>query len=199
MYIGGYLFDGTGDNMTYYKFQRIIKESIGVLIICSLIAVLAGQLLHSMQGKFVGVPILLVFIPVINGLGGNLGSIFGARITSALHLGSITTLSDEELHKNMGMSLFLGIVVYGVLALIIYVVAPFLHIKINIDVMKFLVIFILSGVILTICVMCITLVTAFLSFKRGIDPDNIVIPLVTTLGDGLGIISLMGMIWVIGI
>jgi len=185
--------------MTYYRFQNIVKESMGVLILCSLIAVFTGQLLYFMQDQFIAIPIFLVFVPVINGLGGNLGSIFGARITSALHLGSITALSDKELHKNVGMSLFLGVAVYGVLAIIIYVVAPFLHLEINIDAMNFLLIFILSGVILTIGVMCIILVTAFLSFKQGIDPDNTVIPVVTTLGDSLGIMSLLSMIWVIGI
>jgi len=185
--------------MTYYHFQDIVKESIGVLILCSLIAVLTGQVLYSMQNQLIAVPVFLVFVPVINGLGGNLGSIFGARITSALHLGSITTLSDKELHKNVAMSVFLGVTVYGLLAIIIYGIAPFLHLEINIDVMKFLLIFILSGVILTIGVMCIILVTAFLSFQRGIDPDNTVIPVVTTLGDSLGILSLLGMIWVIGI
>lgn len=185
--------------MTYYHSLRIIRESVGVLIICSFIAVLAGQVLHSMQEKLVAIPILLVFIPVINGLGGNLGSIFGARISSALHVGSITSLADTELHKNLYTSLFLGGSVFGVLAIIIYLVAPFLGIEINIDVMRFLAIFIFSGLILTVCVMCIALVAAFLSFRRGIDPDNTVIPLVTTLGDGLGILCLMSMIWVIGI
>jgi len=188
-----------GDVMTYYHFQDIVKESIGILILCSLIAVLTGQLLYSMQDQFITIPIFLVFVPVINGLGGNLGSIFGARITSALHLGSIAALSDKELHKNMAMSLFFGVTMYGILAIVIYGVAPFLHLEINIDVMKFLFIFILSGVILTIGIMCIILVTAFLSFKRGIDPDNTVIPVVTTLGDSLGIISLLSMIWVMGI
>ena len=188
-----------GDVMTYYHFQDIVKESMGVLVLCSLIAVLTGQLLYSMQDQFITIPIFLVFVPIINGLGGNLGSIFGARITSALHLGSITSLSDTELHKNVAMSLFLGVTVYGSLAIIIYGIAPFLHLEINIDVMKFLLIFILSGVILTIGVMCIILVTAFFSFKRGIDPDNTVIPLVTTMGDSLGIMSLLCMIWVMGI
>lgn len=185
--------------MTYYRFQNIIKESVGVLIFCSLIAVLTGQVLYSMQDQFIAIPIFLVCVPVINSLGGNLGSIFGARITSALHLGSITSVSDEELHKNVAMSVILGVSVYGFLAILIYGVSPFLDLEITIDVMNFLAIFIFSGVILTIGVMCIILVTAFLSFKRGIDPDNTVIPVVTTLGDSLGIMSLVSMIWVIGI
>jgi mgtE-like transporter len=185
--------------VTYYHFNRIIRESIGVLLLCSFIAVLAGQVLYSMQEKLVAIPIFLVFIPVLNGLGGNLGSIFGARISSALHLGSISSVTDVELLKNIYMSLFLGGSTFSCLAIIIYLVAPFLGIEITIDVMRFLAIFIFSGIILTVCVMCIALVAAFLSFRRGIDPDNTVIPLVTTVGDGLGIICLMSMILVIGI
>ena len=188
-----------GGTVTYYKFYQIIRESIGVLVLCSFIAVLAGQVLHSMQEKLVAIPIFLVFIPVLNGVGGNLGSIFGARISTALHLGSISSMTDTELHKNTYLSLFLGASTFGFLAIIIYLVAPFLGVEITLDAMRFLAIFIFSGIILTICVMVIALVAAFLSFRRGIDPDNTVIPLVTTLGDGLGIMCLMGMILVIGI
>jgi mgtE-like transporter len=45
----------------------------------------------------------------------------------------------------------------------------------------------------------ISIVTAFISFKQGLDPDDMVAPVVTTFGDTLGIILLFIMIGAVGI
>jgi cation transporter-like permease len=36
----------------------------------------------------------------------------------------------------------------------------------------------------------VSILTAFLSFKRGLDPDDFVAPIVTTISDTMGIILL---------
>jgi mgtE-like transporter len=56
-----------------------------------------------------------------------------------------------------------------------------------------------SGVLLVCIISLVSVFTAFLSFKRGLDPDDMVAPVVTTLGDTLGIIFLFLFIGVIGI
>ena len=40
---------------------------------------------------------------------------------------------------------------------------------------------------MTALVVILGVVSAFISFKRGIDPDNIVTPIITTSGDTIGI------------
>ena len=56
-----------------------------------------------------------------------------------------------------------------------------------------------SGVLLVCIISLVSVFTAFLSFKRGLDPDDMVAPVVTTLGDTLGIIFLFLFIGVLGI
>jgi len=45
----------------------------------------------------------------------------------------------------------------------------------------------------------ISVFTAFLSFKKGLDPDDMVAPVVTTVGDVMGIVFLFLLIGVVGI
>ena len=43
----------------------------------------------------------------------------------------------------------------------------------------------------------VSIITAFLSFKRGMDPDDFVSPVVTTIGDTMGIVFLFLLIGVV--
>ena len=72
-----------------YSWKTIVKHGLPLLTICILIEIFAGQILQSNQQKLLFFPILLISIPVINGVGGNIGSILGARLASGLHLGTI--------------------------------------------------------------------------------------------------------------
>ena len=56
-----------------------------------------------------------------------------------------------------------------------------------------------AGVLLVFVISIISVATAFWSFKRGLDPDNMTAPIVTTIGDTLGIIFLFLLIGVVGI
>ena len=61
--------------MTVYSVRKIVRESFWLLSICILIEILAGQILNS-QEDLISIPILLAAVPVINGVGGNIGNTF---------------------------------------------------------------------------------------------------------------------------
>ena len=186
--------------MTVYSAPKIIKESIPLLTICIGVEVLIGQLLHSNQG-IMTIPIILALIPVINGVGGNIGSILGARLASGLHTGIITVDSkDKELRKNVVSTFILGLVTFFVLGVLIYVLLPF--IGLNVSVIGFgrlMLIVVCAGIMLILCLIGLSLISAIYSYKKGIDPDNSVTPIVTTSGDALGILCLFLIVAAIGI
>ena len=64
---------------------------------------------------------------------------------------------------------------------------------------EFIAIFVLTGVLLISTVALVSVLTAFLSFKRGLDPDDIVAPVVTTVGDVMGIVFLFLMLGIFGV
>jgi mgtE-like transporter len=70
-------------------------------------------------------------------------------------------------------------------------------VEMNIGFISFVFIIIATGTVLVCLVSVISVLTAFISFKKGIDPDDIVAPVVTTLGDTFGIIFLFVFIGVV--
>lgn len=163
-----------------------------------------GQILSQNEDKLLALPVLLVMIPVINGVGGNIGSILGARLSSGLHVGSIELKSrGKELQQNVLSTIILGIISYTSLTIFILIVSPLMGINIGsngaIILLKAGYIMLGTGLLLTAIVIVISVFIARFSFENGFDPDNTVIPVVTTLCDVLGIVCLMIMIGVVGI
>lgn len=186
--------------MAIYSAPKIIKESIPLLTICIGAEVLIGQVLNTNQGLMT-IPIILALIPVINGIGGNIGSILGARLASGLHTGIISIeFKDKELLKNVTGTFILGFITFFILGFLIYLLLPFIGLDVSvISLGRLLLIVISSGVVLVLCLIGLSLITAFYSFKKGMDPDNTVTPIVTTSGDALGIICLFVMVAIIGV
>jgi mgtE-like transporter len=178
-----------------------MKESLPLLTILIALEIVGGQILSQNEEKLLALPILLVMIPVINGVGGNIGSILGARLSSGLHVGSIELKGyGKEMRKNILSTALLGIISYTLLAIFILVVSPLWGISSDPNVLiKAGYIMIGTGLLLTAIVIVISVFVARFSFENGFDPDNTVIPVVTTLCDVLGILSLIIMIGVVGI
>ena len=183
-----------------YNWKTIIKHSLPLLTLCIIIEIFAGQILQSNQQKLVLLPLFLISIPVINGVGGNIGSILGARLASGLHLGLIKlTVTDKNMQKNFITSLLMGLITYSILAILIYYIAYIGNITMNVGLPEFVSIVLGTGIILILIISVISVLTAFLSFKKGLDPDDMVAPVVTTVGDTLGIIFLFIIIGVVGV
>ncbi len=183
-----------------YRWQTIVKYSAPLLTICVLIELFAGQLLQGHQEMLVLFPIFLIAIPVVNSVGGNIGSVLGARLASGLHVGYITpTLKDKEMRANVMVSILLGVVTYTLLAILIYGIAVFGGLHTGIGLIEFVAIVIGTGFFLICVIVMVSVLTAFLSFKRGIDPDDMVAPVVTTVGDVTGIVFLLTLISILGV
>ena len=186
--------------MSVYSAPKIIKESIPLLTICIGVEVLIGQVLNTNK-NIMTIPIILALIPVINGLGGNIGSILGARLASGLHMGIIgLDLKGKELRKNVTGTFLLGLITFCILGVLIYLIMPVIGIDVTvIGFGRLMLIFIGAGLLLILSLIGLSVISAIYSFKNGIDPDNSVTPIVTTSGDALGIIFLFIMVALIGV
>ncbi len=184
--------------MVVYRFKRIVSESYPLLLACVVIGLAAGLLLDAHFGKLT--PIILAMIPPINGLGGNVGSILGARLTSALHMGTVQPRIREQslLRVNVVASSVLSLAVFAFVGLIFFASACVLG-ESFLSSVKIAGSFFIASMMLVVIVIFTTIAAAFVSFTRGIDPDNVVIPIVTSVCDVLGVISLLIVIQVIGV
>lgn len=184
--------------MGVYKFKKIVKDSYRVLLVALVIGLGAGYLLDSYSGE--ATAIILAMVPPLNGIGGNIGSILGARLSSALHLGTITPelRGQGALQVNLAASASLALIVYsftGALFLLISLLSG----DVLLRSVRFSIIFFSSGMLLTGIIALTSITSAFISYKRGIDPDNVVIPVVTTVVDVAGVVSLLIMVLLIGV
>ncbi len=183
-----------------YSWKRIVKHGLPLLTVAVVIEIFAGQILQGRQDMLILFPVFLISIPVINSIGGNIGSVLGARLASGLHVGYITiSLKDKEMHENLFYSLLIGFITYIILAIVIYYLALLGGLRMGIGLIEFVAILVSTGFLLICVVALMSVLTAFLSFKRGLDPDDVVAPVVTTVGDTLGIIFLFLLIGVVGI
>ena len=184
---------------TYYKAGKIVRQSFLLLLGLVFIEIIAGQFINTNK-TILSIPALLMLIPVVNGVGGNIGSILGARLTSGLHVGYIEPkYNDKNLRKNILLALALGGSVFTIMGVIIYVITPILHLDVEFSLWKLLVIFIGSGLMQIIVLCSICVFSALITYRKGLDPDNFVTPIVTTFGDFIGISSILAISLIVGI
>ncbi len=179
-----------------YEWEDIFKESAGILALMGFIGVAGGFVLESIEDQLLDAVILLFLIPILNDVGGNLGAVLGARVSSALHTGRITpSFADEELKENIWLMMGLGFLVFFLFGSAMFTVGFF--IPLGLEASEIFTIVIGAGFITIFLITIITTVVALWAFKKGLDPDNIVIPVETTLCDFIGVVTLALMVWLV--
>lgn len=186
-----------------YNWKKIVRFSLPLLTVCALIEIFAGHILLYKQNTLILYPIFLISIPVINSVGGNIGSVLGARLASGLHVGYISiSLNDKKMHNNLFTAIMIGLIMYIILGVIIYffyyLAFSSSNIEVSIDLINFVIIILGTGFSLVCIVSVLSVFTAFWSFKKGLDPDDIVAPVVTTVGDVFGLLFLFLYIGIVG-
>jgi len=163
--------------------KGMVKQSLPLLILCGLGAIVAGGTLGLMLDLFRRIPGLLIVIPGIIALRGNISTALGSRLGSAYHLGVIDegNLWNDELKENILGSLVLSFFVSLIIGVFAFLSSFLLNVYL--DPVKIIFIAVLAGVISALVQTVMTVGIIFLVFKRGYDPDNITGPALATFGD----------------
>ena len=179
-----------------YDWKDVFRQSALLLLFMAFIGIIGGQVLHGMEDTLLELPVFLFLLPLMNDLGGNLGCILASRLGSGFHSGIIeSSFRDRELNENVFITLVMGLITYTFVGLGIAAssnVLPLGPTAINL----FLVI-IGSGILVTIGTTIITVVVSLIAHKKNLDPDNVTIPVLTTLADLLSIVSIFFMVWLV--
>ena len=130
-------------------------------------------------------PVLLILIPPLAKIGGDTGSILGARLSSAFHLGLVESIGSVVVRNNVLACLVIGFVSCIVLSVTVWAAALLLCIKAAYSLL--LTITLIAGCIEMTMVFAATTGIAFISRRHGLDPDDVVILLITSIGDIVGV------------
>lgn len=180
------------------EFTKIISQSILVLIISGFLSSISGVFIESDISYFIALPGLLVLFPAFIAQGGNIGNIFASRISTKLHLGTISLTFDRKMRKEIINMYVISIIIFPALGLFSYIASAFSGI-VTMSLLKLTELLFISGIILTAIVIFASFFMALLSFRFNWDPDNTLIPIVTSVADILGVYALLLVINVIGV
>ncbi|MEW6592781.1 MAG: magnesium transporter [Candidatus Hadarchaeota archaeon] len=183
-----------------YSIRRILIEGYPTLLLGALIVTTAGIMLNSSTQELNRLPLILVMMPVVNGSAGNIGSILGARLSSALHLGTIEPrLKGQKLLKenilatlliSLGTFLFASVLFFAIGIRIGMAASSSLALTLA---------FLMTGGLVSVLLVLVTVAFAFASFRGGLDPDNVVIPIMTSVMDVLGVTCLLLSVKIMGV
>ena len=173
--------------------KELMKQSLPLLILCGIGGIIAGNTLGVMTDILKNIPGLIVIIPAIIALRGNISTTFGSRLGSAYHLGIINekNLWNEELKNNIIGSLVLSFLISIIVGVFAYL-STILLFNINPNPLKIISIVLISGVISGFILTLLTILIIYAVFKRGYNPDNITGPALATFGDIITMLTLFG-------
>lgn len=171
---------------------RIIRQSLPVLVVSTALATVAGIFMGMAEEMLIALSTVLLLIPVFNAEGGNLGGILSSRLTSAYHLGMIRMgrTPEGETRANFSVTLLLSVLIFPTLGILAYVVSE----AFGMDVLGFgniIFICLVAGLFTTLLAIFVTYYFTYFFVKIGVDPDNVTIPMITSVMDVLGTASLI--------
>ena len=172
--------------------KEMMRQSLPLLIMCGIGAVIAGSTLGVMVDLFTSIPGLIVIVPAVIALRGNISTAFGSRLGSAYHLGVINAdnLWNDELKQNILGSLILSFIVLVIVSILAYFSS--ILVGVTPDLVKLFCIVVIAGFVSAVILSLMTVGIIYLVFKRGYDPDNITGPALATFGDIVTIFCLFG-------
>ncbi|QSG10718.1 Permease, similar to cation transporter [Halapricum desulfuricans] len=173
-------------------FASIYREALPVLLISLVGSLFSGLVLEIVISQADTFPGLLVAVPVFLATRGNVYGALGGRIASGLHQGLIEPRfqRDERLLNAVLASFTIAISMSIVIATLSWAALALLGWE-SASLPEFVAILLVAGVLTSVVLILGLLVVIFAGYKRGYDPDNLVGPIVTTLGDVFGMSFLL--------
>ncbi len=179
----------------------VYRQALPVILISLVAGLFAGTVLGSetMRNGIESVPGILLLLPAFLATRGGVYGSLGARLSTGLHQGIIeprfsldgrlTNAVVASFINGMVVSVFIAVVAFGVLALM----------GGGGNLLELVGIMVVAGALSAIVMLVVLITVVFVGFRQGIDPDNLVGPVVTTLGDVFGIVFLLIGIFLVGL
>lgn len=177
----------------YASVYSIVREALPFEIICAFGGVLAGIILFGMIDEIESIVGLLIIVPAVMGMRGNISCALGSRLGSAIHMGLITKIErNPELTNNILASLTLSFIMAVFLGFSGYYVSLFLGLPASPEGPMILVLIaVIAGLTSGIILAGVAAILATAMFRFGIDPDNVVTPALGTIGDIVTMLAIL--------
>jgi mgtE-like transporter len=162
------------------EFLRTIKESFIMLMFVAVILTLTGTVFKGISNAAKNQKEIYTIYPPLINMVSNVGSVVGSTANTKLALGLLTPsfTSIKNHAKNITSAWTASLLISTILALISLAINRVFALS---SVLNFMIIIWLSNIIAVTGIVLFSFGIAILTFKRGLDPDNFVIPIETSL------------------
>jgi mgtE-like transporter len=176
-------------NIKDKEFLRIIKESLPTMLLVAFMVNITGTVLKGISNLAAGRREIYTIYPAIIDMMGDVGLVVGSAATTKLALGILAPSFSSI--KNHAKNIFSA----WTATLMLFAVLGFLSLALNgmlstQGVFSLLPILFVSNVIAFTAIVVVSYAISILTFKRGLDPDNFVIPVGSSLADTITTIAL---------
>ncbi len=173
-----------------------MRETILVLLLSALGSIAVGFLLGTVETIINSLPGLIVLVPPLMSIRGAIGGAFSARLSTALHLGTIKPVlrnNTSTFKKSFIATILLTAILPIWIGALSYVVTILFDVGggTHLSLLGFILIAELSGLLSGFLQAIITILLSTLTYRRGLDPDVTVAPIIYTTGDVIGVLSLV--------
>jgi mgtE-like transporter len=168
------------------------REALPVLLVSAVGGLFAGLVLGGMRADLRTVSGLLALVPALLATRGNVYGAMGAKLSTALHQGLIESTpvpNDRRVYTAVTAAMLNGVVISVVAAGIAY--AALLALGRSASLPTLAAIGLVAGVLSGIALTIIVVAAVFAGYRRGLNPDTLVGPVVTTTGDVFGMAALL--------
>ncbi|MGQ4892367.1 MAG: magnesium transporter [Candidatus Njordarchaeia archaeon] len=178
---------------SHYRFKKTIKEAYFAVLLGLIFSFANGIVLSNSLDLLNFFPEILVVYPAFIAALGSQGVIVTSQLTTELRFGTIrpniTLLWDKELWRRIIAVIFASLALYIILGgIAIFVTARFNLVVFT----KLIVIFSIAGLSTYVFVLFpSSVIFSVFMYKKGFDPDNLMISLLTTISDFIGVNALI--------
>ncbi len=167
-------------------WHAILKQSLGVVLVASVVSTFGGLWLQSLEAKLTLLLPLLIMVPALNDMIGDMGTILSSKFSTYLYMGRVSgkwwkCYKVKELITSISVLSLISSFYIAIMCMIIAMAGGF-----AVSISFFFRVIVLS-VLCTMLLCCVQMLISFaggyLIFKRGDDPNNFLIPITTAVAD----------------
>lgn len=174
----------------YWTVRSISRAMLPVLTVLTLVELGSGLVLGSFEETLYRYPSLLGLVPVTIGTAGSLGSILAARLSTAFHLGTLSfDPTDEDLAGNAAAAVALALTLFPLVGLGAWGLSALVR-GTDLSPVTVVAVAATSGAALAALAVVVTVLATYGAYRFRLDPDDVVIPVVTNVCDVLGVVVL---------
>lgn len=180
--------------MTRWTTRGMVRATLPALLALTVLEVGSGLVLDAFESTLLAYPSLLVLVPVTIGTAGTLGAVLASRLSTAFHLGTLSfSVGDPDLVGNAAATGAIAVTVFPPVGIAAWAVTA-ATVGATLSWATVAGVAAIAGLVLAGAAIAVTVVTTFLAHRFGLDPDDVVVPVVTNTCDVLGVLVLFAVV-----